>query len=295
MRLVSVIVIALSAVALILNIVGLAIPYWEYTVTRYASYYYGLWRGCATIKHYEVCSNLDAVDSVHVTTSMEFVRAFIILGALGLFSSLVARYVVQHSGRHRQVKFKGDEVLAIVSGLLIIIATIIFGSKTQYEAVDGALNFELHVGFVICVIAGALAITSGTLRIFLENKVESNRQRNRRAQSGSPVLQPMYGYATPYRPSFIALPAYQPSAMAVPTRQPYAVAPQPTAPRASSLVSNNSAGSCTRNGLNSASEGSNVQSRRSSSATVVQNGQSETTTALPLCNLNLVDNSADHP
>ena len=50
--------------ALILSIVAIAIPFWEYVKIDETASYYGLWRGCQGYYQYELCHSLGTLTRI---------------------------------------------------------------------------------------------------------------------------------------------------------------------------------------------------------------------------------------
>ena len=47
-----------ACLALILAIIAIAVPYWEYVQFDETASYYGLWRGCMADQQYDICHSL---------------------------------------------------------------------------------------------------------------------------------------------------------------------------------------------------------------------------------------------
>jgi hypothetical protein len=54
--------IVLSAASLLINIIGLAIPYWNYVSAGNLKHYYGLWSACTSAGGNSVC--IDTPDAI---------------------------------------------------------------------------------------------------------------------------------------------------------------------------------------------------------------------------------------
>ena len=70
-----------------------------------------------------------------------------------------------------------------VSGIFMIIGTIIYGDKTTID-LDLGYEYHLHAGFALCVVAGGLSVIGGILFFCDRSRNQSERQTCRTINQG---------------------------------------------------------------------------------------------------------------
>ncbi|XP_053408555.1 uncharacterized protein LOC128559847 [Mercenaria mercenaria] len=153
--------IGLSAASLLFNIIGLAIPYWNYKSIGEFKSYIGLWSTCSPQLGGEtVCKKIqdEGLDDAFKAT-----RAMEILGMLLILAALVIVLLKQFVMKDKALLPKIAAGCAVFAGILMIIGTIIYATR------DGTDSSTLHAGFALCIIAGVIGIVAGVV-IFLGSK-----------------------------------------------------------------------------------------------------------------------------
>lgn len=152
---------AFLVIALILCIVGEAIPYWYYARLGNVSIYFGLWKWCTTVESLSSCvSFLDGGGAVNATRALE------IIGIVAGIAALCVLRIRKHLSHVNQIA--GG--MAIFAGILMLIGTIVFGTD-DLQRLTPELN--LHVGFALCVVAGILSIIGGGLICTLKQEYDA--------------------------------------------------------------------------------------------------------------------------
>lgn len=170
----------LSGLSVVLDIVGLAIPYWLYGIDDDdgSIFYVGLWESCgrgADIP--EICMSFpgDVPGAIVATRALELSGMSLLVLALAV--TLLKQFVF----KDKIILAKVGSVWAVVAGLLMIIGTIVFATDSTirtagHMSASLGLKLNLHAGFGLCIVAGVLALLSG---IFMfRNKVISEEQSN---------------------------------------------------------------------------------------------------------------------
>lgn len=169
----------LTAIGLILSIIGIAIPYWEYQdgfLGMKMKVHSGLWQMClvgttSTQKisygfYFAGCVNFEDVYQVGlrlpVPDSLKAVRALEIIGIIFLGFAVGAGVLKLIAKKHVTALFNVAGGMAILSGVLMITGTITYVAKTTQD-LDPMDVLHLHAGFALCVAASGLAIIGGVL------------------------------------------------------------------------------------------------------------------------------------
>ncbi|KAL4228302.1 hypothetical protein ACF0H5_013733 [Mactra antiquata] len=132
--------IGLSALSLLLNIVGLAIPNWVVA----GGYKTGLWKMCYS----GICASVPTDSTIQATRAME------ILGVLAISAALVCAILKQFVMKDQKILPKVSGGSAIAAAIFMIIGAVIFAVK---------YNTNLQAGFALCIVAGVLAIVAAIL------------------------------------------------------------------------------------------------------------------------------------
>ncbi|XP_045207417.2 uncharacterized protein LOC123559557 [Mercenaria mercenaria] len=146
--------IGLCAASLLLNIVGLAIPYWVYSSAGEIKSYSGLWSLCLSALGQTECAK---IPDIALNDAYKATRAMEILGMLLILVALVVVLLKQFVMKDKALLPKLGAGCAIFAGILMIIGTIIFATM------DGIESSNLHAGFALCIIAGVIGIAAGVV------------------------------------------------------------------------------------------------------------------------------------
>lgn len=164
--------IGLAVASLVINIIGLAIPYWLYssqsvailTVTITSKTYQGLWSLCVSESGYgQSSSTCVSIPDALLDDAYKATRAMEILGMLVILAAVVCVLLKQFHMKDQALLPKIGAICAFVAGILMIIGTIIFATRDYVNSSD------LHAGFALCIIAGIIGIVAGVV-IFLGSK-----------------------------------------------------------------------------------------------------------------------------
>lgn len=154
--------IGVCGASLLINIVGLAIPYWTYISAAGGKQNFGLWSYCVSQAGNSDCASLP---DVAIDGALQAVRAMEILGMLLILAALVCAVLKQFVMKDKVLLPKIGSGCAIAAGILMIIGTIIYATR------DGVESSNLHAGFALCIIAGIAGIVGGVV-MFLGSKGE---------------------------------------------------------------------------------------------------------------------------
>ncbi|XP_045209928.1 uncharacterized protein LOC123561540 [Mercenaria mercenaria] len=143
----------LIIVALVIQILGVALPYWyqkEYSSSVSANG--GLFRFCTEISNTKSCSNIE-----NASDWWQAVQAFEIIGLLILVASLVLCIIVLFIKNDMKVLKLINWILCFCACGFIIIGIIIYGAEAS-----GVLE-EYSGAFAITIIAGIVALVAGVV------------------------------------------------------------------------------------------------------------------------------------
>ncbi|XP_060566342.1 uncharacterized protein LOC132725260 isoform X3 [Ruditapes philippinarum] len=152
--------IGLCASSLLINIIGLAIPYWVYASAGDVKQYSGLWSSCGSVGGNSVCVD---IPDAFLDGAFKATRAMEILGMILILAALVCVLLKQFVIKDQALLPKIGACLAIVAGIFMIIGTIIYATR------DGLDSSNLHAGFALCIIAGIIGIVAGVV-VFMASK-----------------------------------------------------------------------------------------------------------------------------
>lgn len=140
----------LIIVALIIQILGVALPYWYDVDNDRGSSYGGLWKDCWEIGNSKDCSNIkNEADWLAAT------QAFEIIGLLILVAALVCCIIVIFIKNDLKILKLINWILCFCACGFIIIGIIIYGAESPTSDFSGA--------FAITIIAGIIALVAGIL------------------------------------------------------------------------------------------------------------------------------------
>ena len=81
----------------------------------------------------------------------------------------------------------------LILGVLMVAGTVVYGWITQEEMREYSDHFGLDASFAICVIAGAVGIATGLLRILIERKRKFSRYSSRMAKRQQSIRRNVFG------------------------------------------------------------------------------------------------------
>ncbi|XP_045182227.2 uncharacterized protein LOC123540957 [Mercenaria mercenaria] len=216
-------------VGLVLNIVGVAIPYWYYYSEAEkgvkASFYFGLWKLCVKAAGFgqegSRCLKFDEFNmKIILPTEMEAVRGLELTAIILIATSIVIAglRVVMKKGDNKYLKVAGG--IACAAGILMIVGAVVFSTSDQMKKLIPivAIPFKLHAGFALCIVSGVCSLAAAVMFI-MENDGENQTM---------PQPYPYHGQnggvpAVSLQPSAMVVTVQQPSAMAVTAQQPLGV------------------------------------------------------------------------
>lgn len=155
-----IIAIVLCALSAIVDIIGLAIPYWCYVSGEGGSSYFGLWKSCLPVGGNSVCFSLTTG-----TGTIAGTRALEILGMLLLFAALATALLKQFVLKDKPIILKIGAACAILGGVLMIVGTIVFATDSTLKFMRTSAGMKLHAGFALCIVAGIFAFPAGVVML----------------------------------------------------------------------------------------------------------------------------------
>lgn len=152
--------IGLGGFALLLNIVGVAIPYWWVI----GSTNNGLFRSCVDLGGTTVCAETlldDFFDWWKAT------QAMMILSILAMGAGMVLALLFASLLKEKQIVALGAAFMMFAGTGLGLIGIIIFGAKTLelYDTTE-----PLHAGFGLCIVAAILALPAAIAVFVARNR-----------------------------------------------------------------------------------------------------------------------------
>ncbi|XP_060574064.1 uncharacterized protein LOC132731811 [Ruditapes philippinarum] len=170
---------ALLGLALILNIIGVAIPYWFYfslTVqgeTGTASF--GLWKTCGTATEgkggasVSTCMSFDTIDGFTVPKAFEAARALEILAILTTTAAIIVVCLKIFFKKENNRLLYIAAPIPFFAGLFVIIGAIVFvvdnEVKKMVESANPLVHFKPHASFGLSIVAGILNIVASPMLI----------------------------------------------------------------------------------------------------------------------------------
>ncbi|KAK3585000.1 hypothetical protein CHS0354_024912 [Potamilus streckersoni] len=154
-----------SALALILDIVALALPNWVSS----SNINYGLWKFCSTISNREN-NCMDLTNGIHGADLSGFIiatRALTIIGLLLLVAAIAMAVLKIFIIKDKLFLSLGAAASANAAGGLTLIGVIVFAVKTNESSVNADI---LGAGFRLAVVAGVIPIVAGIMFIIGKNK-----------------------------------------------------------------------------------------------------------------------------
>ncbi|XP_052254343.1 uncharacterized protein LOC127860356 [Dreissena polymorpha] len=141
----------LSGLSAILDIAGLAIPYWTYVKDVSNA---GLWSACfSSGERPSVCASIGTA----ATGTLMAVRAMVVLGLLLMIGAVVCFLLQKFMMKDKVILTKVAAGLAIFAGILMLIGSVIYATSKELNA-EGS---SLHAGFALCIVAAVLGIAGG--------------------------------------------------------------------------------------------------------------------------------------
>ncbi|KAL4229493.1 hypothetical protein ACF0H5_012533 [Mactra antiquata] len=146
------VVLILLIVAFVIQILGVALPYWYAEDFGSASYNGGLFRSCNEVLNKKKCSSIkNPADWFAATQAFELIGLFLIIGALVL--TIVVVFVKNDMKILKLVAW----ILSFCAFGFIIIGIIIYGAEATH------LLKEYSGAFAITIIAGLVCLAAGVL------------------------------------------------------------------------------------------------------------------------------------
>lgn len=159
----SLIGIGIGCIALLLSIIGLAIPYWySYDSSLFGiaySVHSGLWQLCTEVRGFTTCRYYKESS---LSDAFRAVRALEILGMLFMIGALICAILKQFVMKTQKSLAKVAGGVAILAGVLMIAGIIVYATLVNVE--------RLHAGFGLCIVAGVFAIAAGAVMLAAGNK-----------------------------------------------------------------------------------------------------------------------------
>ena len=147
----------LTGVSFLIQFIGFATPYWEYTSIRDGTVNRGLWLWCSSYKGKSNCiSRCDDTNACPFSLVIARITASL---SFGMLLAAVVILVAKVSVFKDKPIIKTAIVFCFVGGTCALIATIAYGADSGVETKH--LSFSL----AFCVIAAAGSYLSGSLLI----------------------------------------------------------------------------------------------------------------------------------
>ncbi|VDI31990.1 Hypothetical predicted protein [Mytilus galloprovincialis] len=146
----------LTIVALVIDLIGFAAPYWWYVSSGNIKSYAGLWKLCGGIGGITSCG--DYVDVKNLASWREAVQAMETLGFLCLIAALVVVILKLFVLKDKPIlKWVAVGCLAAAAAF-ILIGVCIFGGEASTLETD-----NLHFAFAFVIIAAIVAIVASIM------------------------------------------------------------------------------------------------------------------------------------
>ncbi|XP_060574083.1 claudin-1-like isoform X2 [Ruditapes philippinarum] len=170
---------ALLGLALISNIIGVAIPYWFYfslTVQgETGSANFGLWKSCGSETtgkggtFVTKCMNFDNTDGFTVPTAFYAARALEILAILATTAAIIVVCMKIFFKKENNRLLYIAAPISIFASLFVIIGAIVFvvdnEVKKMVESANPLVHFKPHASFGLSIVAGILNIVASPMLI----------------------------------------------------------------------------------------------------------------------------------
>ncbi|CAG2196190.1 unnamed protein product [Mytilus edulis] len=145
----------LTIVALVIDLIGFAAPYWWYVKVGNVKYYAGIWKSCVSGGS-TICG--DFVDVKNLASWREAVQAMETLGFLCLIAALVVVILKLFVLKDKPIlKWVAVGCLAAAAAF-ILIGVCIYGGEAPTGETD-----NLHFAFAFVIIAAIVAIVASIM------------------------------------------------------------------------------------------------------------------------------------
>lgn len=146
----------LTIVALVVDLIGFAAPYWWYIETGNTKTYGGIWKLCGDTGVSTSCA--DYVDIKNLPSWLEAVQAMETIGFLCLIAALVVVILKLFVLKDKPIlKWVAVGCLAAAAAF-ILIGVCIYGGEAQESYTD-----NLHFAFAFVIIAAIIAIIASIM------------------------------------------------------------------------------------------------------------------------------------
>ncbi|XP_052236873.1 uncharacterized protein LOC127848444 [Dreissena polymorpha] len=152
----------MSIIACVMNIIGLAIPYWlEFSRSeagQSVSYNYGLWSMCAHEESFYKCAVFKSETVPDVFLQARYIE---IAASILMFFSIIWGVVQTVLHTPKALFTKPSGVVCFIAGILALVGCIVFAANSFIKTM--MTGYHYHAGFAMCIIAGVLSLVSGIL------------------------------------------------------------------------------------------------------------------------------------
>ncbi|XP_045190965.2 uncharacterized protein LOC123547775 [Mercenaria mercenaria] len=174
-----------TGLALILNIVGVAIPYWFYSGSIQGvpgtSIYFGLWKSCVANIQLSIssimpqsvhgpvismCNSVDDIEGFLLPSEFKATRALEILAILATAATAVVVCLKMFVRKNDNRLLYAASPIQFIAGLLMIIGAIVFVADNKAKkAIDSGFNTDIkpHAAFGLCIVSGILSFVAAVL------------------------------------------------------------------------------------------------------------------------------------
>lgn len=159
MNVILLIGIGLGGLAVLLDIIGTAIPNWWVI----AGVQYGLFRTCVELLGSTTCVVLD---SSTLNDWWRATQAMVIMSILAMCAGVGFAILFGFLMKDKQILALGAAFMTFAGAGLAIIGVIIFGSKSK----DAGLDVYLHAGFGLVIVAAILAVPAAVMMLLSKNR-----------------------------------------------------------------------------------------------------------------------------
>ncbi|XP_045190966.2 uncharacterized protein LOC123547776 [Mercenaria mercenaria] len=165
-----------SGLVLILNIVGVAIPYWFYSGSIHGvpgtSMNFGLWKSCAVMPEtlhgplISICKPIADIKGFPLPSEFKATRALEILAILATVAGAVVVCLKMFVRKNDNRLLYAASPIPFIAGLLMIIGAVVFVADNKAKkAIDSGFNTDIkpHAAFGLCIVSGILSFVAAVL------------------------------------------------------------------------------------------------------------------------------------
>ncbi|KAH3733390.1 uncharacterized protein LOC127851491 [Dreissena polymorpha] len=166
------IAVVLSVIACVINIIGLAIPYWRTCSMKLKEFdfsvgsNYGLWIFCGYVdapnRSFRTCSAYDHPEITSSTNGILQARYIELVASILVVCSTIMGLVQTVSHTPKVLYTKPSGVMCIIAGILALVGCIVFAT-TNIQLQVSTYACHYHAGFALCIVAGVMSLVSGVL------------------------------------------------------------------------------------------------------------------------------------